>query len=184
MHKNGISNDLPGGRGPFSVIAVISDTKKEKEKPAAKGGRGPAKSLQDQLQQTADHYHTQNRKIETRAAGQGEGKPFLPVSAGFCRSDQLQEFCGVPKPTEQARGGGQANRTGGNMTEFTFYLSAEDTDRVFAIKELQGAADLTANEFARQLLQQELRRLFPAVPHYDSDGQLSNADRYRGSIMG
>lgn len=70
------------------------------------------------------------------------------------------------------------------MTEFIFSLSAEDTDRLFAIKELQGAADLTANEFARQLLQQELHRLFPAVPHYDIDGQLSNADRYRGSIMG
>ena len=65
------------------------------------------------------------------------------------------------------------------MTEFSFYLSSEDTDRLFAIKDLQGRRDLTGNEFARQLLEDELWRLFPAVPQFDDDGHVSNADRYR-----
>ena len=63
------------------------------------------------------------------------------------------------------------------MTEFNFYLSSEDTDRVFAIKKLQGRDDLTGNEFARLLLEDELYRLFPAVPQYDDNGQLLNAER-------
>ena len=63
------------------------------------------------------------------------------------------------------------------MTEFNFYLSSEDTDRVFAIKKLQGRDDLTGNEFARLLLENELYRLFPAVPQYDDNGQLLNAER-------
>ena len=67
------------------------------------------------------------------------------------------------------------------MTEFSFYLSEDDTDRLFAIKELQGRGDLTGNEFARLLLENELQRLFPAAPQYDDNGQLSNADRYRGN---
>lgn len=62
-----------------------------------------------------------------------------------------------------------------------FSLLDADAERLFAIKELQGAADLTANEFARQLLEQELYRLFPAVPRYDDSGQLLNEDRYQGS---
>jgi len=66
------------------------------------------------------------------------------------------------------------------MTEFSFYLSSEDTDRLFAIKDLQGRRDLTGNEFARLLLEGELWRLFPAVPQFDDDGNVSNADRYRG----
>lgn len=48
------------------------------------------------------------------------------------------------------------------MTEFNFYLSEADTERLFAIKELQGRNDLTGNEFARLLLENELYRLFPA----------------------
>lgn len=70
------------------------------------------------------------------------------------------------------------------MTEFNFYLSETDTDRLFAIKDIQGRRDLTGNEFARLLLEDELYRLFPAVPRFDDDGHVSNADRYRGSIMG
>lgn len=66
------------------------------------------------------------------------------------------------------------------MTEFNFYLSEADADRLFAIKELQGRDDLTGNEFARLLLEGELWRLFPAVPQFDDDGNVSNADRYRG----
>lgn len=67
------------------------------------------------------------------------------------------------------------------MTEFSFYLSETDADRLFAIKDLQGQGDLTGNEFARRLLENELQRLFPAVPQYDDNGQLVNADSYRGS---
>lgn len=63
------------------------------------------------------------------------------------------------------------------MTEFNFYLSDADTERLFAIKELQGRDDLTGNEFARLLLENELYRLFPAVPQYDDNGQLLNAER-------
>ena len=65
------------------------------------------------------------------------------------------------------------------MTEFNFYLSEADTERLFAIKELQGRDDLTGNEFARLLLENELYRLFPAVPQYDDNGQLLNAERGR-----
>lgn len=63
------------------------------------------------------------------------------------------------------------------MTEFNFYLSEADTERLFAIKELQGRDDLTGNEFARLLLENELYRLFPAIPQYDDNGQLLNAER-------
>lgn len=63
------------------------------------------------------------------------------------------------------------------MTEFSFYLSDADTERLFAIKELQGRDDLTGNEFARLLLENELYRLFPAIPQYDDNGQLLNAER-------
>lgn len=45
------------------------------------------------------------------------------------------------------------------MTEFNFYLSDADTERLFAIKEMQGRDDLTGNEFARMLLEEELYRL-------------------------
>jgi hypothetical protein len=51
------------------------------------------------------------------------------------------------------------NEEGKRITEFTFYLSDADTERLFAIKELQGLDDLTGNEFARKLLEEELYRL-------------------------
>ena len=66
------------------------------------------------------------------------------------------------------------------MTEFNFSLYGTDVDRLFAIKELQGADDLTGNEFARLLLERELRRLFPATPSFDDDGKLVNAEKCRG----
>lgn len=49
------------------------------------------------------------------------------------------------------------------MTEFSFYLSDADTERLFAIKELQGRDDLTANEFARLLLEDAIYRQFAAA---------------------
>lgn len=65
------------------------------------------------------------------------------------------------------------------MVEFNFYLSEDDTDRLFAIKELQGKNDLTGNEFARRLLEGELYRLFPADVKRDEQGCIINADKYR-----
>lgn len=65
-----------------------------------------------------------------------------------------------------------------------FSISAEDGERLFAIKELQGKDDLTGNEFAAEILQRELHRLFPAVPEYDENDRLTNADKYRGNSSG
>lgn len=42
-----------------------------------------------------------------------------------------------------------------------FYISDEDMDRLWAIKEAQGKRELTGNEFARELLSAELHRLHP-----------------------
>lgn len=66
------------------------------------------------------------------------------------------------------------------MTEIRFCISDEDADRLFLIKDLQGRADLTANDFARSLLEEKLYSLFPAVPEFDENGKAINADRYKG----
>lgn len=42
-----------------------------------------------------------------------------------------------------------------------FYISDSDMDRLWAIKERQGKNDLTGNEFAKELLENELYRLHP-----------------------
>ncbi|MFA7162821.1 MAG: hypothetical protein WC097_01555 [Eubacteriales bacterium] len=55
-------------------------------------------------------------------------------------------------------------------TKFEFYLSEEDTDRVFLLKEKAGEADLTANEYAKELLIRELHRQHPSTPRTDEDG--------------
>ena len=66
------------------------------------------------------------------------------------------------------------------MTEFNFSLYGTDVDRLFAIKVLQGFDNLTGTEFARLLLEEELRRLFPATPSFDDDGKVVNTENYRG----
>ena len=66
------------------------------------------------------------------------------------------------------------------MTEFNFYLSDNDTERLFAIKKLQGRDDMTGNDFARELLESALYRLFPAVPEVDENGNVLNAEKYKG----
>lgn len=66
------------------------------------------------------------------------------------------------------------------MTEFNFYLSDNDTERLFAIKKLQGRDNMTGNDFARELLESALYRLFPAVPEVDENGNVLNADKYKG----
>ncbi|UWI19423.1 MAG: hypothetical protein [Bacteriophage sp.] len=55
------------------------------------------------------------------------------------------------------------------MTEFGFYLSTEDTERLFALKEEAGATHLTGNEYARQLLEATLYRLHPEQVRYDDE---------------
>ena len=66
------------------------------------------------------------------------------------------------------------------MTEFNFYLSDNDTERLFDIKKLQGRDNMTGNDFARELLESALYRLFPAVPEVDENGNVLNADKYKG----
>lgn len=66
------------------------------------------------------------------------------------------------------------------MTELNFYLSSEDMERLFAVKDLQGKEDLTGNQFAKELLERELKYLFPEAPKYDEAGELLNANCYRG----
>lgn len=52
------------------------------------------------------------------------------------------------------------------MVEFSFYLSREDTDRIFALKD----DDETGNDYAKRLLIRELHRLHPATVEYDENG--------------
>lgn len=63
------------------------------------------------------------------------------------------------------------------MTEFNFFLSDEDTDRLFAIKKLRGKDELTGNEYARELLKDLLYHLFPGRPEWDGNGNVTNANK-------
>lgn len=66
------------------------------------------------------------------------------------------------------------------MTEFSFYLSEDDTNRLFEVKNLLGLRKLSGNDFARLVLEDELNRLFPPAPEYDPEtGELSNGERFR-----
>lgn len=56
------------------------------------------------------------------------------------------------------------------MPNFEFWLSNEDTDRLFAIKKAQDKEDMTGNEFAAHLLKKELHRLHPALVEFDETG--------------
>lgn len=56
------------------------------------------------------------------------------------------------------------------MPQFEFWLSSEDTDRLFSIKSTKGKANMTGNEFARELLERELHRLHPKTPRFDEYG--------------
>ena len=64
--------------------------------------------------------------------------------------------------------------------EINFSLSSENAQRLFAIKKLQGLDNMTGGDFARRLLEQELYRLFPAIPERDENGEIINASVYRG----
>lgn len=54
-------------------------------------------------------------------------------------------------------------------TKFEFYLSEEDTERLFAIKEDKGKENLTGNEYAKELLVKTLHQLHPEIVKYDND---------------
>lgn len=55
------------------------------------------------------------------------------------------------------------------MTDFNFYLSNDDTDRLFALKDEAGKSHLTGNEYARELLERELHRLHPERVRYNEE---------------
>ncbi len=54
-------------------------------------------------------------------------------------------------------------------TKFEFYLSDEDTERLFALKDDKGLHTLTGNEYAKKILEYELHRLHPKQVKYDDD---------------
>lgn len=56
------------------------------------------------------------------------------------------------------------------MAKFEFYLSTEDTDRLFFLKKEEGYDELTGNEFAEKLLSRILHKNCPRVPERDEDG--------------
>lgn len=62
-----------------------------------------------------------------------------------------------------------------------FDISFDARERLWAVKEAQGKADLTAGDFARELLEAELKRLFPGKPDFDEQGHLANPEGYKGS---
>ncbi len=66
------------------------------------------------------------------------------------------------------------------MANFNFWLSYEDTERLFAIKKIEGKESLTGNEYAELILSRELRKMFPAVPETDESGKIINAECYKG----
>lgn len=65
-----------------------------------------------------------------------------------------------------------ATKGGKKMEKLEFYITDEDLDRLWAIKEEcekddkrgREFADMTGNEFARYLLENELHRLHPKKP--------------------
>lgn len=63
--------------------------------------------------------------------------------------------------------------------ELNFYLSSNDSDRLFAVKNLTGNNDLTANEFAEKLLSNLLQHVFPKGPRYSERGELLNPEEFQ-----
>lgn len=65
------------------------------------------------------------------------------------------------------------------MTSFNFNLDEADTARLFAVKQMQGQDDLTGNEYAKKLLQDVLYKMFPSVPKFDEEGNITNPEAFR-----
>lgn len=55
------------------------------------------------------------------------------------------------------------------MPKIEFEISPDDLDRLFEIKKKFGKDNLTGNEFAQELLENELYRLHPAPVKYEVD---------------
>lgn len=56
------------------------------------------------------------------------------------------------------------------MVKFEFYISDDDFNRLMEIKDQQGKSDLTGNEFAKEILVDQLHQLHPArVYEYDEE---------------
>ena len=53
--------------------------------------------------------------------------------------------------------------------KFEFYLSDEDTERLFAVKEDKGKEELTGNDYARELWERERDRLHANRGKYDDE---------------
>lgn len=69
------------------------------------------------------------------------------------------------------------------MVHFELNLTEEDANRIFAVKDIEGKTDLTAEQFAAQLLSRYVSNLFPAEPKYSDSGALLNPEAYRGSYF-
>ena len=62
------------------------------------------------------------------------------------------------------------------MTRFEFTLSAEDTNRLFYLKQKEGFDRLTGNEFAELLLNRYLYSKCQSVPEMNDDGRYEFKD--------
>ena len=58
------------------------------------------------------------------------------------------------------------------MTEFTFFLNDDDTDRLWALKQEAGESTLTGNEYAAKILSWALQKLHPEQVQYDETGKI------------
>lgn len=55
------------------------------------------------------------------------------------------------------------------MAQFEFYLSNDDVERLFALKEDAKKDHLTGNEYAKELLVNTLHRMHPETVRYDEE---------------
>lgn len=53
--------------------------------------------------------------------------------------------------------------------KFEFWLSGEDYDRLYALKEESGKAHLTGNEYAKILLENTLHKMHPERVEFDDE---------------
>ena len=53
--------------------------------------------------------------------------------------------------------------------KFEFYLSSDDTERLFALKEENKKDNMTGNEYAKELLESILHRMHPERVMFDDE---------------
>lgn len=56
------------------------------------------------------------------------------------------------------------------MVEINFYLSDDDADRLYALKDEAGEDQMTGNRYAQELLERTIHRLHPERVQYDDKG--------------